>query len=101
MLGEVGLPAPFAELVADEDGRLVIGRRAGDVRLGGRARAAASGRSPASARRARGPRLPVRADQTRVKAERKGKARARFDAFARRSRSIAAGGFDGDRHNRN
>ena len=34
-LREVGLPAPFAELVADEDGGLVIGRRAGDVRLGG------------------------------------------------------------------
>ena len=34
-LGDIGLPAPFAQLVADEDGGLVIGGRAGDVRLGG------------------------------------------------------------------
>ncbi len=34
-LRDLGLPAPFAELVADEDGGLVIGRGAGDVRLGG------------------------------------------------------------------
>ncbi len=34
-LDQVGLPAPFAELVPDEDGRLVIGGGAGDVGLGG------------------------------------------------------------------
>ena len=34
-LFEIGLPAPFAQLVADEHGGLVVSGRAGDVRLGG------------------------------------------------------------------
>ncbi len=34
-LDQIGLPAPFSQLVPDEDRRLVIGLRTGDVGLGG------------------------------------------------------------------